>query len=81
MALHDKYDSEMEGHWFSVNIEGEEQVAFISSKALREHFDPEKKSINPCTVYKRHRKCIETVAQRKFRHSVSEPILLRASDF
>jgi len=81
MASHDKYETEQIGLWFTIEINQEEHVAFISMKALDEHFEAEQKCISPLTAYKRHRKCIHSVAKRKVIDGSTKQIVLRVSDF
>lgn len=81
MLSNDKYAQELEGLWFPVKIGDEEGVAFISSKALNDHFDLGNKYINHGASYRRHRKIIDSAARRKFFCNPAQPILLHSSDF
>lgn len=81
MIPNDKYAQELEGLWFPIKIGDEEEVAFISSKALNDHFDMGKKCVSQGAAYRRHRKIIDSTARRKFLCNPAQPILLRSSDF
>jgi hypothetical protein len=69
------------GLWFSIEIENEEFVAFISAEALSVHFNASDKKSSQQAAYKQNRDIIDAVAQRKFLSGAPRPIKLDASDF
>ena len=71
-----------EGLWFSIHIEGEEFIAFVSAEALRIHFKP----INGgerglLRAYHQNQEVIDSVAMQRFLGGAARPIRLTASDF
>jgi hypothetical protein len=80
MARQNK-DSLQKGLWFSILIDGDEFVAFISGEALAEHFDEAKGTDSPLTVYSRHHDQINAVAEKKFLGGCLRPIKLTTLDF
>ncbi|MGV3653191.1 MAG: DUF1488 family protein [Noviherbaspirillum sp.] len=68
------------GLWFSLLIEGEEFVAFLSDEALNDRFNattPGRQRL----AYRLHREYIDSIARRKFATGFPRPIRLVAADF
>ena len=70
------------GLWFSIHIEDEEFVAFISSEALRTHFEASGETGRQIMrAYRENRATIESIARRRFLDGAARPVRLMASDF
>ncbi|GAB3544127.1 hypothetical protein GCM10027343_18840 [Noviherbaspirillum agri] len=71
-----------EGLWFSIHIEGEEFIAFVSAEALRIHFkSPQRGERGLLRAYHQNQDAIDAVAIQKFLRGADRPIRLTASDF
>ena len=71
-----------EGLWFSIHIEGEEFIAFVSAEALRIHFKPVNGGERALLrAYHQNQQVIDLVATQKFLGGADRPIRLAASDF
>jgi hypothetical protein len=68
------------GIWFSLIIEGEEFIAFLSEEALNDHFNAATAD-SQRLAYRRNREQINSVARRKFDTGFPRPIKLVAADF
>jgi hypothetical protein len=70
------------GLWFSIHIENEEFVAFISADALRAHFKAsDGAGRQMMRAYRENRTAIESMARRRFLDGAARPIRLEVSDF
>lgn len=70
------------GLWFSFEIDGEEYVAFISTEALRCHFQAAGANKRHLVhAYRNHQNRIHAVAQERFHHRAPRPIKLDVGDF
>jgi hypothetical protein len=77
----ENYDTVRKGVWFSIEIENEEFLAFVSDEALRIHFEASKTKQSQLSAFKENRKRIISVARRRFLERVSRPVKLGAEDF
>lgn len=68
-----------DGLWFSIEIERDEFLVFISSEALG--CQSLQKENNPLAAYKANRQVIDAVARQKFLSGYPRPIKLGATDF
>lgn len=74
-------NSARDGLWFSIEIEKDEFLVFISTEALGVHCkDPQKKS-EALAAYRANRHLIDAVARQKFLNGYPRPIKLGAGDF
>lgn len=80
MARQNK-DSLQKGLWFSILIDSDEFVAFISGEALAEHFNGATNADSPLAIYKKHHEQINAVAEKKFLGGCMRPVKLAAVDF
>lgn len=69
------------GLWFSIEVEKDEFLVFISSDALGTHFQAEKAKEDPAAAYRANRSLIDSVARHKFLSGSPRPIRLGAADF
>ncbi len=69
------------GLWFSIEIDEEEFVAFVTAQALDEHFNASKSKDSRRVAYRQNRKTIDSVARRKFFSGFPRPISLGVADF
>lgn len=70
------------GLWFTIEVDGEEYIAFISSAALHVYFSAAGTSKQQLTAaYRRHRKMIDAIAMAKFQDQAPRPIQLDIGDF
>lgn len=70
------------GLWFSLLIEDEEFIAFISADALCSHFKaPSCNERTLLAVYNENQQIIDTVARSKFLRGAPRPIKLTSADF
>lgn len=75
-------DDATDGLWFSIEIEEEEFLAFISSAALHKHFNaPEKAEKVLLRTYLTHQEVIHETARRKFLNGSARPVKLCVHDF
>jgi hypothetical protein len=79
--IRENYDTARKGIWFSIEIENEEFLAFVSDEALRTHFEASKTKQSQLSAFKENRKLIASVARRRFLEGVSRPVKLNAEDF
>jgi hypothetical protein len=71
-----------DGLWFSITIENEEFIAFVSADALLIHFDAPSKMNNALLrAYQQHQHIIDAAAHRKFFSGAVRPIKLSVGDF
>ena len=70
-----------DGLWFSIEIEQDEFLAFISSEALARHFGEPQKKRDAAAAYWANRNVIDAVARQKFLDGFPRPIKLGAADF
>jgi hypothetical protein len=77
----ENYDEARKGVWFSMEIDDDEFLAFISAEALRMHFDASRTKESQLAKFKENKKRIVSVARRRFLDGVTRPIKLRAADF
>jgi hypothetical protein len=74
-------DTTRDGLWFSIEIEKDEFLVFISTEALGVHCtDPQKKS-DALAAYRANRHLIDAIARQKFLNGHPRPIKLSAGDF
>jgi hypothetical protein len=69
------------GHWFSIKINTEEFIIFLSLDAIEKRFANADKVFEPKLAYKKNRKLIDAVARRKFLQGCPRPITVVAEDF
>ncbi len=81
MAPHDRHNNVQQGLWFSIEIEKEEIVIFISMDALTDRFNASPKKCDQLAAYKKNKEIIDAVAHRKFHEGVVRPIKLSVADF
>ncbi|RJF96833.1 DUF1488 family protein [Noviherbaspirillum cavernae] len=74
-------DGARDGLWFSIEIEKDEFLAFISTEALAAHFRTPKKRSDAIAAYKENQNIIDAVARHKFLNGFPRPIKLGAADF
>lgn len=77
----ENYDVARKGVWFSIKIEDDEFLAFVSDEALRTHFEASRTKESQLAAFRENRQRIVSVARRRFLDGVSRPIKLRAADF
>jgi hypothetical protein len=77
----ENYDAVRKGIWFSIEIENEEFLAFVSEEALRIHFEASKTRQGQLSAFKQNRERIISVARRRFLERIARPVKLRAEDF
>lgn len=75
------YDHDRAGLWFSINVEKEEILAFITSDALHAHFKASRNKSSQLAAYMENRKVIETKALRQLVCGRPRPVKLGAADF
>jgi hypothetical protein len=73
-------DKESRGLWFSIEIEQDEFLVYITDRALNVHFDAEKIG-NRRFAYIHHRNTLQRVAREKFLNGAPRPIKLDVGDF
>ena len=72
----------MQGLWFSIRVENEEFVAFVTAGALRTRFNAHDKDRQALQqAYNQNKNQINSIAQRKFLNGTSRPIRLTSADF
>jgi hypothetical protein len=81
MTLQRHYGAAREGVWFSLDVEREEYVAFISTEALNAHFRTVDEKSSQLSAYKDNRAIINAVARQKFLSGASRPVKLDVVDF
>ncbi len=82
MTSHKKMPGEVQkGLWFSIEIEHEEIVVFISMAALTDRFNASPEKGSQLAAYKRNQKIIDAVALRQFNAGFPRPIKLETADF
>jgi hypothetical protein len=75
-------DDPINGLWFSIAIEEDEYIAFISFDALHIHFNAPRKSDNALLrTYLNNQETIDAAALRKFLNGAARPIKLSVGDF
>lgn len=78
-------NSVRDGLWFSIEIEKDEFLAFISTEALDAHFKAPPRQCDAGTAavasYRANRSVIDAVARQKFLSGFPRPIKLGAADF
>jgi hypothetical protein len=70
------------GLWFSLEINGEEYVAFISAQAMLIHFQAKgmsKSQLNEC--FRNNQERIVAVAKNRFLTHATRPVKLDVNDF
>jgi hypothetical protein len=77
----ENYDDARKGVWFSMEIEDDEFLAFVSDEALKVHFDASRTKESQLAAFKENKKRIISVARRRFLDGVARPVKLRAHDF
>lgn len=71
-----------DGIWFSIHIENEEFIAFVSAESLRIHFKADGRSSRQLLrAYNEHQWHIDSVARRKFLNGAARPVRLTVADF
>jgi hypothetical protein len=81
MVSHEAESELRNGLWFSIEIDEEEFVAFVTAEALDEHFNASKNKESRRTAYRQNQKTIDLVARRKFFSGFPRPINLDVADF
>lgn len=69
------------GLWFSISVDNNEYVAFISGDALGNHFGALPTASGHLAAYRRHQVRIDAMAESKFRAGAQRPIKLSTIDF
>jgi hypothetical protein len=70
------------GVWFSIHIEEEEFVAFITADALQARFQKDAQPADKlASTYQKNRQVIDALAKRKFLGGALRPVQVTASDF
>jgi hypothetical protein len=70
------------GIWFSIEVAGEEFVAFVTADALCGEFNKKTKAGKALrSIYRQHRTVIDAVAKRKFLNGMQRPVQLTSEDF
>jgi hypothetical protein len=77
----ENYDDARKGVWFSIEIEEDEFLAFVSDDALRVHFEASRTKESQLAAFNENRKRIVSLARRRFLDGAVRPIKLRAADF
>jgi len=67
--------------WFSIEIEQDEFVAFISNEALENHFKEPRENGDAVAAYRANQSIIDSVARQKFLRGFPRPIKLSSGDF
>jgi len=82
MVSHSISDDPTDGLWFSIDIDGEEFIAFIATAALQIHFGaPNNQGRHLLSAYKKNQTLIDESAKRKFLGGAPRPIKLGVGDF
>jgi hypothetical protein len=79
--MRENYDGVRKGVWFSIEIEEDEFLAFVSDEALQVHFEASGTKESQLAAFKENRKRIVSLARRRFLDGAVRPIKLRAPDF
>lgn len=71
-----------EGLWFSIHIEEEEFIAFVTSEVLHTYFNASQYKKNPLQCsYSDNQEKISKLARRKFLNGARRPIYITRADF
>lgn len=70
------------GLWFSIQIEQDEFLAFVSADVLCIHFNASKAAKRVLMqAYRKHQRTIDEAARRKFIRGAPRPVQLSVGDF
>lgn len=77
-----KTNDPTDGLWFSIAIENDEFIAFVSADALHIHFNAScKRGSSLLRAYQQHQHIIDAAARRKFLSGAARPVKLSVGDF
>lgn len=69
------------GLWFSISVENNEYLAYISGDALANHFGAMPSAAGHLAAYQRNQARIDAVAEAKFLSGAQRPVKLSTIDF
>lgn len=75
------YDEARKGVWFSMHIEDDEFLAFVSDEALRAQFGASRSKESQLAAFKENKNLIVSVARRRFFDGAARPVKLWPADF
>ncbi|MDB5795425.1 MAG: hypothetical protein JWR25_1804 [Noviherbaspirillum sp.] len=81
MTPYRNFDNGRNGVWFSIDIAGEEYLAFVSAAALSSHFNAAETMESQLAAFKQNEYAIAELARRKFLKGAMRPVKLNDADF
>jgi hypothetical protein len=81
LTPYQNFDNGRNGVWFSIDIAGEEYLAFVSAAALCTHFNASETRESQLAAFRQNEYSIAALAQRKFLEGVMRPVKLTDADF
>jgi hypothetical protein len=81
LTPYQNYDNGRNGVWFSIDIAGEEYLAFVSAAALSSHFNASETRESQLAAFRQNEYSIAALASRKFLDGAMRPVKLNDEDF
>lgn len=70
-----------DGLWFSIYINNDQHIVFVSSQTLRDCFAATEAQIEDLELYRKNKERIQQIAIQRFLEGQSRPVRLRPTDF
>ncbi|MDB5773563.1 MAG: hypothetical protein JWM42_3937 [Burkholderia sp.] len=77
----ENYDDARRGVWFSIDIEDDEFLMFVSDEALQVHFEATGTKEGQLAAFREHKERIMGLARQRFLDGAARPIKLCVADF
>jgi hypothetical protein len=81
LTPYQNFDNGRNGVWFSIDIAGEEYLAFVSAAALSLHFNALETRESQLAAFRQNENPIAALARRKFLDGAMRPVKLSDADF